>query len=251
MLEIRDHDRGVRELVLARPPANALDPALVAALTAAVAGAPAAGARALVLSGRPGMFSGGLDVPVLLALERPALERFLGDFLVLLRTLALSEIPVVAALTGHAPAGGAVLAIHCDHRVMAEGGYRIGLNEVQVGLPMPRVIYTTLVRVVGVRQAERLSVGGALLGAGEAKEIGLVDELVAPELVVERALERARDYVALPANAMRATRALARRDLADAFAREERATWEAFVADWYSAETQGALRALVERLKKR
>jgi enoyl-CoA hydratase/carnithine racemase len=251
MLEIRDHDRGVRELALARPPANALDPALVAALTAAVAGAPAAGARALVLSGRPGMFSGGLDVPVLLALERPALERFLGDFLVLLRTLALSEIPVVAALTGHAPAGGAVLAIHCDHRVMAEGGYRIGLNEVQVGLPMPRVIYTTLVRVVGVRQAERLAVGGALLGAGEAREIGLVDELVAPELVVERALERARDYVALPTNAMRATRALARRDLADAFAREERATWEAFVADWYSAETQGALRALVERLKKR
>jgi enoyl-CoA hydratase/carnithine racemase len=107
------------------------------------------------------------------------------------------------------------------------------------------------VRVVGVRQAERLAVGGALLGAGEAREIGLVDELVAPELVVERALERARDYVALPANAMRTTRALARRDLADAFAREERATWEAFVADWFSQETQDAMRALVERLKKR
>jgi enoyl-CoA hydratase/carnithine racemase len=158
---------------------------------------------------------------------------------------------VVAALTGHSPAGGAVLAIHCDHRVMAEGGYRIGLNEVQVGLPMPRVIWSTLVRVVGLRQAERLSVTGVLLGAGEAREIGLVDELVAPELVVERAVERARDYVALPAAAMRATRALARRDLADAFAREERATWEAFVADWFSAETQGAMRALVERLKKR
>ena len=251
MLEIQDHDRNVRELRLARPPANALDPALIAALTAAVAGAPAAGARALVVSGRPGMFSGGLDVPVLMGLDRPAMERFLGDFLILLRTLALSEIPVVAAVTGHAPAGGAVIAIHCDHRVMAEGGFRIGLNEVQVGLPLPRVIHSTLVRVVGVRQAERLAVGGLMIGAGEAREIGLVDELVPPELVVERALERARDYVALPARAMRATRALARRDLADSFAREERATWEAFVADWFSAETQGALAALVDRLKKR
>jgi len=251
MLEIRDHDRGVREIALARPPANALDPGLVAALAAAVAGAPGAGARALVLSGRPGMFSAGLDVPALLALERPAMERFLGEFLGLLRTLALCEIPVVAALTGHAPAGGAVLAIHCDHRVMAEGGFKIGLNEVQVGLPMPRVIYSTLARVVGVRQAERLSVGAVMLTAGEAREIGLVDELAAPELVVERALERARDYVALPERAMRETRRLARRDLAEAFAREERATWEAFVDDWFSAETQGAMRALVERLKKR
>ncbi len=251
MLEIRDHDRDVRELRLARPPANALDPALVAALTGAVAAAPAAGVRALVLSGQPGMYSGGLDVPALLALDRAAMERFLGDFLVLLRTLALSEIPVVAAITGHAPAGGAVLAIHCDHRVMAEGGFKIGLNEVQVGLPLPRVIHSTLVRVVGVRQAERLAVGGLMIGAGEAREIGLVDELAAPELVVERALGKARDYVALPRRAMLATRALARQDLAESFAREQRATWEAFVADWFTAETQGALAALVDRLKKR
>lgn len=251
MLEIQDHDRGVRELRLARPPANALDPELVAALAAAVAGAPAAGVRALVLSGRPGMYSAGLDVPALLALERPAMESFLGDFLALLRGLALSEIPVIAAITGHAPAGGTVLAIQCDYRVMADGGFKIGLNEVQVGLPLPRVIHTALARLVGAHQAERLGVGGLLIGAGEAREIGLVDELVAPEMVVERALGQARDYVALPRRAMLATRALARRDLAEAFAREERATWESFVADWYSEETQGALRALVERLKKR
>ena len=212
MLEIRDHDRGVRELALARPPANALDPGLVAALAAAVAGAPAAGVRALVLSGRPGMFSAGLDVPVLLALERPAMERFLGDFLVLLRTWRSRRSRWSPALTGHSPAGGAVLAIHCDHRVMAEGGFKIGLNEVQVGLPMPRVIWSTLVRVVGAHQAERLAVGGVLLGAGEAREIGLVDELVAPELVVERALEQARDYVA----------AAGRRDARDARARPPR-----------------------------
>src|SRR5690606_5372216 len=137
MLEIVDHGGGVRELRLARPPVNALDPVLVADLRAAVERAESAGVRALVLSGGPRVFSGGLDVPALLALDRPAMEAFLADLLELLRALATSPVPVIAAVTGHSPAGGAVLAIQCDYRVMAEGDFRIGLNEVAVGLPLP------------------------------------------------------------------------------------------------------------------
>jgi enoyl-CoA hydratase/carnithine racemase len=250
MIETLRHG-DVLELRLARPPVNAIDPGLVRALTAAIEGAPGSGARALVLSGQPGRFSGGLDVPALLALERPETERFLGEFLALLRTLALSEIPVSAAITGHAPAGGAVLAIHCDQRVMAEGDFRIGLNEVQVGIPLPGVLFSTLERVVGTRQAERLAVGGLMLTSGEALAIGLVDELVPVEGVVERALQVARDWLALPPRAMAKTRALARRELAEIYAREERATWETFVEDWFSAETQATLRALVEKLHAR
>jgi enoyl-CoA hydratase/carnithine racemase len=251
MLERIDHPGTVRELRLARPPANALDPTLVAALADAVATAPREGARALVLSARPKMYSGGLDVPALLALDRAAMERFLGDFLGLLRSIATSPVPIVAALTGHAPAGGAVLAIHCDYRVMAAGDFRIGLNEVAVGLPLPRVIHSTLVRVVGPAAAEKLAVAGALVPAAEALRLGLVDELVEPEAVVERAVAKAGELVALPARAMSVTRELARHDLVESFAREERATWEAFVEDWFSDETQAALRALVERLKKK
>lgn len=251
MLETIDHPGGLRELCLARPPANALDPALVAALAGSIATAPREGARAVVLSARPKMYSGGLDVPALLALDRLAMERFLGDFLSLLRAIATSPVPIVAAITGHAPAGGAVLAIHCDYRVMAAGEFRIGLNEVAVGLPLPQVIHSTLVRLVGPAAAEKLAVAGALVPAAEALRLGLVDELVAPEEVVERALAKARELVALPARAMAVTRELARRDLVESFAREERATWEAFVEDWFSIETQGALRALVDRLKKK
>lgn len=246
---VERHDYGeIRELRLARPPANALDPALVAELRAALDEAPRTGARALVLSGRPGLFSGGLDVPALLAFDRPAMTRFLGEFLDLLRSVALSEIPVVAAITGHAPAGGAVLAIHCDHRVMASGEFRIGLNEVRVGIPLPQSLHSVLVRLVGRRQAERLGVRGLLVPAAEALAIGLVDELAAPDEVVPRALEVAGDYLSLPPTAMRRTRELARRDLAAIFDREQRVTWESFVDDWFSAETRGALQALVERL---
>lgn len=250
MLEIHDHD-AVRELRLARPPANALDPELVAALQRALTEAPDSGARAMVLSASPGVYSGGLDVPALLALDRDEMEGFLDEFLELLRALALSEIPVVAAITGHAPAGGAVLAIHCDYRVMAKGDFKIGLNEVRVGIPLPQSLHSVLARVVGRRQAERLAVRGLLVPAAEALAIGLVDELVPPEEVVARAIEVARDFLAVPPTAMRRTRELARRDLAMIFESEQRDTWQRFVDDWFSPETQGALRALVERLAKK
>ncbi|MEO7974348.1 MAG: enoyl-CoA hydratase/isomerase family protein, partial [Thermoanaerobaculia bacterium] len=141
MLERGEHGE-ILELRLARPPANALDPALIAALADAVAAAPAAGARAIVISGSPGRFSGGLDVPALLQLDRPAMELTLRDFFRLLRALAASPVPIVAAVTGHAPAGGAVISIFCDARIMAEGDFKIGLNEVQVGLSLPRVIHS-------------------------------------------------------------------------------------------------------------
>ncbi len=251
MIETIEHG-DVCELRLARPPANALNPALVATLRTAVERAPAEGARALVLSAAPGrVFSGGLDVPALLGLDRAAMAAFLGDFLALLRALATSEIPIVVAITGHAPAGGAVLAIQCDYRVMADGDFKIGLNEVQVGLPLPKVIHSVLARVVGPHQAERLGVRGLLVSAGEAHRIGLVDELVVPEAVIERACEVARDFAALPPIALSRTRALARADLAACYEREERATWEAFVDDWFAPETQSALRDLVERLMKK
>ena len=250
MLETLDHG-AVRELRLARPPANALDPELVAALGSAIVRAPAEGVRGLVVSGAPGIYSGGLDVPRLLGLERRAMTEFLRDFFGLLRALATSPVPIVAAITGHAPAGGAVLAIFCDDRVMADGDFKIGLNEVRVGLSLPQVIHTALELVVGPRQAARLGVGGLIVSASEAYRIGLVDELVPAERVIERALERARDYLELPPAAMARTRALCRSRLVALFDAEEEATFARFVDEWFSTETQGAMRALVERLQKK
>ena len=250
MFETKDHG-DVREIRLARPPANALNPDLIELLADAVEAAPHAARRALVLSGRPGMFSGGLDVPELLTLDEQGMEQTLRDFFRLMRNLATSPIPVIAAITGHAPAGGAVISIFCDVRIMAAGDYRIGMNEVQVGLSLPEVIHTALRHVVGERQAERLGVSGMLISAEEALRVGLVDELVPVDGVVDRALAIARDLIKLPPKAMASTRELCRRNLVEAFARQEDRTYERFVSDWFGTETQGAMRALVERLKKK
>jgi len=254
MLDTIRHD-SIVELRLARPPVNALDPALVHALRSAIAAAPAQGARAIVLSGRPGMYSGGLDVPALLQLPRDQLITFLHDFFGLCGMIACSPVPIVAAITGHSPAGGAVLSIFCDYRVMARSAdsakpFRIGLNEVQVGLSVPACIQFGLQRLVGTYRAERLMVAGVMLDSEAALRVGFVDELAEVDQVVPRALAWLQDLLHLPPQSMSATRGLARRDLAEAFADPSKWLLDEFADAWYSAETQTTLKALVARLKK-
>jgi Delta3-Delta2-enoyl-CoA isomerase len=250
MIQTLDHGP-IRELRLDRPPANALSPELISALRQAVESAPGDGARALVLSGSPRMFSGGLDVPHLIQLDRPAIAATWRDFYAMMRVLATSPVPLAAAITGHAPAGGAVLSLFCDFRVMSEGAFKIGLNEVPVGIPLPPVIFKAMRRVVGSRQAERLCVQGLLISGDEALRVGLVDELAAPGRVVERAVEWCRSLLALPPRAMTVTRGLARADLAALFAEETGAEVEGVLEDWFGEETQRTLRELMEKLVKR
>ncbi|HEV7667679.1 MAG TPA: enoyl-CoA hydratase/isomerase family protein [Thermoanaerobaculia bacterium] len=259
MLEIVDHG-SVREIRMARPPANALSPDLIAALDAALAEAPAAGAKAIVLSGVPGLFSAGLDVPLLLTLDRPEIEVAWGQFLCLVCSLTTSAVPIAAAITGHATAGGCVLPLYCDARFMARGRigkdgtfreFSIGVNEVAVGLPMPSVIVPALARIVGERQAERMCVTAELLPASEAYRIGLVDELLPLEETVGRAVAWCRALVELPPQALARTRAQTRAGLIAAVEAARAVDYRVFVDDWFGEEAQSALRALGERLAKK
>lgn len=241
----------IRELRLARAPVNALDPELCRALADALASAVADGAQALVLSGGPKVFSAGLDVPFLLSLgeERHALAAAWEGFFVAARALAQSPVPVVAAIAGHAPAGGCVLALCCDYRVMASGPYRIGLNETQVGLVAPEGIQHLMRRVVGPYRAERLLVAGELVDAQTALAIGLVDELTDIDHVAQRARAWLEPLLQLPRAPMLQTRAIARADLIDAL-RPERIRLETFLDAWSAPDTQAGLRALVAKLGK-
>ncbi|MGN6312564.1 MAG: enoyl-CoA hydratase/isomerase family protein [Rhodanobacteraceae bacterium] len=249
MLEKVEHDNGIRELRLARPPVNALNPELVHVLREAVEAAPRESAQALVISGSSGIFSAGLDVPALLALGRTDMRAFWREFFALCGALARSSIPVAAAISGHSPAGGAVLALFCDYRVMARGAYRIGLNEVQVGLTVPDCIQAGLRRLIGAYRAERLLVQGTMLDAEAALATGLVDELADVDFVSARAIGWLGDVLKLPRQAMLSTRALARADLAALFADPASLPVEAFLDTWFAPEAQNTLRTMVERLK--
>ena len=255
LIETTDHGdiRGIR---LARPPVNALNTELCRALIEAINRALDDGVRGIVLAGNPKIFSAGMDVPYLLSLgdNRPALLDAWQAFFGAARTLAESRIPVVAALTGHAPAGGCVLALCCDYRVMARSvdtarPFAIGLNETEVGLVVPEGIQRLMRRVVGPYRAERLLVAGEMVPAEHALQIGLVDELVDQHDVTARAVAWLEKLLRLPHHPMLQTRALARRDLIEALD-PGLIQLERFVDAWHAPDTQAALHALVAKLKK-
>lgn len=241
----------IHELRLARAPVNALDPSLCQALTAALAQAIASGAQGIVLAGGPKVFSAGLDVPFLLSLgdDKAALLSAWDAFFDAARALVACPVPVVAAIAGHSPAGGCVLALCCDYRVMADGPYRIGLNETQVGLVAPEGIQTLLARVVGPHRAERLLVGGTLVDATEALRIGLVDELTGIDEVTTRARVWLDGLLELPRGPVLETRRIARRDAVAAM-QSERIDLPQFVDAWMQPDTQAGLRAMLARIGK-
>jgi len=254
MIEQNKHG-SIHEIRLARPPVNALNPELLSALRAAVEAAPGDGARGIVISGGPNVFSGGLDVPHLMGLDAAELKAAWTEFFDAAIAIAKSPVPVVAAIAGHSPAGGCVLALCCDYRIMARSPdparpFRIGLNEVQVGLAVPEGIQHLLRRVVGPRRAERLLVAGAMPSARRAFAIGLVDELADLGEVRPRAVAWLNGLLALPSAPMLATRALARADLIEALTDPKRINLDGFLEAWNQPDTQGALQALVARLKK-
>jgi len=248
MLDTIDHGN-VRELRLARPPANALNPELMETFIRALIEAPES-AEAVVISGSPGMFTGGLDVPEFINYDYDQMIQVWLLFIKMLKTIALLPVPSAFALTGHAPAGGIVMALYGDYRIMPRGKYFTGTNEVQVGIALPPTIYKALERVVGVRIAEKIAVSGALLTAEQALEIGLVDELAAdPEATVGRAIEWCQKILALPRLAMLSTRSLARTGLHELFEDSELHV-ERFVDIWFSDSAQAALKSLVDKLNK-
>jgi Delta3-Delta2-enoyl-CoA isomerase len=179
-----------------------------------------------------------------------ALRQMWRDFFGLMADLAASPIPTVAALTGHSPAGGTVLALFTDYRIMAEGAYKRGLNEVQVGLPVPEVLVRSLAYLVGARQAARLAVGGLLLDPTEALRVGLVDEISPADEVVPRAIVWATDLLTRPPQAMAATRRLARQPLVDAFASLGDKAMDEIMTAWSAPEAQATLSAIAARLGK-
>jgi Delta3-Delta2-enoyl-CoA isomerase len=246
---IEQHDHGlIRTLTLARPPVNALDAGLLEALGAAVAAAPADGIRGLVLTGAGSRFSGGLDVAALALLDEAGLRAFIDVFMNCLRVLAHSPLPMVAAINGASPAGGAVLALYCDRRVMVEGEARIGLNEVQVGLYPGPLIHAVLCRAVGPRLAAEFLTTGAMLTPEAALAAGFVDEVSSAAALLTRAHAWLEGILALP---YAATRALVRQDLVALMDGVGGADLDRLAALWSGPETRSMVGALAARLARR
>lgn len=128
----------VARIVLDDGKANAMSVPFFDALGAALDRAESEDAASLVIAGRAGFFSGGLDLKLMPTLGRDGIARLADRFARTMLRVHASRLATVAAVTGHAIAGGCILAFACDTRVVTDGAYRVQLNEVAIGIPMPR-----------------------------------------------------------------------------------------------------------------
>ncbi len=206
------------------------------------------GVRALVLTGAgEKFFSIGLDIPDLLDLPRDEFTTFYRDLNRLCLELYALPKPTVAALTGHAIAGGCIVAMCCDRRLVAEGRKLMGVNEVKLGVPLPYLADCILRQVVGARKAWEIISTGEFYPPETLLSMGMVDQVLPLNEVLPAAIEQARALGALPAQAF----ALSKQNrvepvLHEVLPRQEEKE-RSFIECWYAEETRERLKEAMAR----
>ena len=244
MIAVEHHD-GVAVVRLEHGKVNVLDLELLQALTATLG--ELHDADAIVLTGAGRAFSAGVDLKRLLDGGPAEVEEFLLALDAALLALYDYPRPSVAAVNGHAIAGGCILVQGCDYRLMSGG--TIGVPELRVGVPFPTAPFEMLRNAVGPRTTA-LVLTGRTVGPDEAVELGLVDATVEAEKLLERAVDQAAALARIPSATFAHTREQlrgdARRRIAAGGEADKRTR-----AMWQSEEVRGAVRDYLEALAAR
>ena len=245
MIRVDDLGR-IRVLAMEHGKANALDVELLGALEAAIAEAERSSA-ALVLTGMGTIFSAGVDLYRLVEEGAAYIDHFLPSLEACFARLFSFSKPAVAAINGHAIAGGCILACACDRRLAALGRGRIGVPELLVGVPFPSLALEIVRAATSDGLAADLAITGATLPMEEALRRGLIDAMLEPEVLLDRACETAEQLASIPA----ASFALVKRQLRQpALERSKQlsTTHDPAVAKvWRDASTREAIRAYLQR----
>lgn len=229
---------GIAEVRLERGKVNALDGEVIGELAASfrrLADDPAV--RGSILTGTGKFFSFGFDIPEFMGYSKEAFTAWLGEFTAFYRELFAHPKPVVAAINGHAVAGGCMLATACDARVMVGGRAKIGLNEIGFGSSVFAGSVAMLAYWLGGRGAQEVLYSGELLSAERALAIGLVDAIAPEEGLLSAARELASRHAGKDPAAFRSVKALLRKPVLDDMAAREGPSIREFVDIWYSEET--------------
>jgi len=247
----QDHRGDLTLVRLEHGKANALDLEFCGAIADTVTELDARPAtRAIVLTGTGSIFSAGVDLFRVVDGGAEYLRAFLPALDHAFRSVFACRKPVVGAVNGHAIAGGAIITLCCDHRVMAEGKGRVGTPELLVGVPYPPIVIEIMRFALPARQLQRTAYMGETLLPADALERGLVDEVVAADAVVERALEVARAYAAVPTASWELTKRQLRGPALDRAAAAS-SLESKIEATWSSPEVLQSIRDFLDRTVKR
>jgi enoyl-CoA hydratase len=227
--------------------ANAIDDRLIETLQGELDRALDDGARAIVVTGYDKYFSAGLNMTGL-PNSRRAMLRFVKRFDDALLQLLRFPLPLIAAVNGHAVAGGCVLLSTFDLRIGAEGDYRIGVTEMELGVAFPAAALGAVRNAVHPSWTTDVILGARLMSPREAVQSGLLHEVTPPDLLLSRALARAEWLGSKPQPAFQMTKRALHEDRIRDIERQKADSYRNFVDCWFSEAV--TKRRLAMRSKK-
>jgi enoyl-CoA hydratase/carnithine racemase len=208
------------------------------------------GVRGILLTSTGKLFSPGLDLRELREFDRRQMHRFMSRFSACLIVMYTCPKPVVAALGGHALAGGCVLALTAESRILREGAL-IGLNEVRVGVPLPFGVTTILREEARTPWAEEVALLGSNYGGAEAVRVGLAHEILPEEGFEEACLERLAEYAGRDPRAYATTKRYLRSGAVERIRANDAMLVEQFLDCWFSDETRRRIEEIIASLDSR
>jgi len=203
--------------------------------------------RGMILAGGTKFFSMGFDLPELLKLDRTGMTEFFYSFNKVVLDIFTFPIPTACAITGHAIAGGTILASSCDYRFLASGRKLMGLNEIKLGVPVPYLTDMMLRQIAGDRAATEIIYLGEFIEPEKALSIGLADEVLSQDKVESRAIEKITELAALPVQAFAAIKVNRVEEIRLAYEKNYKIKNEAFLDCWFSQPVQELLTKAAEK----
>lgn len=207
--------------------------------------------KGVIITGKENFFSSGLDLPEIMSYDKVKTRLFWESFMDMIIELVSFPKPLISAITGHAPAGGCIVAVACDYRIMAGGNYKIGLNEIPVGITVPRHIFELYAFWVGRHRAYQFLMEGRLMNPQQASDAGLIDMVVPAEQVLETAERKMAQYLKFDQNTWSKTKLNLRRDLIATVTNYEDDLLDKVIEHWFDEHTQKILNGFVAMLQKK
>jgi enoyl-CoA hydratase len=247
----RDVVDGIAVLTMMHGKANALDVEFCNAMADLFTDLRQSGTKAVVITGQGKIFSAGVDLKRLSDGGADYVRQFLPALHRLFEAVFFYPKPVVAAVNGHAIAGGCVLACCADRRIMARNVGRIGVTEILVGVPFPALAFEIVRLAVPSRRLPEFTLSGATYASDEALQRGWVDEIVEPEDLVKDAIAVARELSLLSPAAFAQTKAQIRQPAIERLQASGAATDKAVTEIWTAPATLCYIRDYVARTLKK
>src|SRR5262249_32413381 len=246
MFEVDDR-QGVTMLQMRHGRANALEVELCRGLLAFFEKAGRGPAKSVVITAEGGIFSAGVNLPRVLDGGAPYVRQLLTALHEVCETVFAFPHPLIAAINGHAVAGGCIIACLADLRIMALGPGRIGVPELTVGVPFPPAPLEIMRFVLPSQHLSRVMIGGATYAAEEAHEIGLVDEVAAPAELLDRAVAAAQRLAAIYPATFSLTKSQLRAPALERMRAGQDQVGQLVEEVWTTPEAMQRIRAYVDR----